>query len=106
MYSFFELSLITVLFKSISKTKFLRTELLILVFVCVCVCEREREREREREGVCVHAHINQKHKVDPGLSSQTKRRFHKLDYHSLSGYPNELREGRHRKSGKNTFPFL
>ena len=56
MYSFFELSLITVLFKSISKTKFLRTELLILVFVCVCVCERERERERERGCVCACAY--------------------------------------------------
>ena len=48
MYSFFELSLITVLFKSISKTKFLRIELLILVFVCVC--------EREREVVCACAY--------------------------------------------------
>ena len=50
MYSFFELSLITVLFKSISKTKFLRIQLLILVFVCVC------EREREREVVCACAY--------------------------------------------------
>ena len=52
----------------------------------------------------MHVHINQKSKVDPGLSSQTKRRFHKLDYHSLSGYPHELREDRHRMSGKNLSP--